>query len=70
MFLCFAATLARMGSVGTLASVKQGPPPNMPSYIWGHLPTMTDHMTTANLYAVRKRTNFKNHKIRNFRNRK
>ncbi|XP_051175207.1 uncharacterized protein LOC127290466 isoform X2 [Leptopilina boulardi] len=42
----------RVGSVGTLASVKQGPPPNMPSYYWGHLATMTDHMTPANLYAT------------------
>lgn len=42
----------RVGSVGTLASVKQGPPPNIPSYYWGHLATMSDHMTPANLYAT------------------
>ncbi|XP_063978389.1 uncharacterized protein LOC135163117 [Diachasmimorpha longicaudata] len=41
-------TLARVGSMGTLASVKQGPPSNMPPYMWGHL---ADHMATANLYA-------------------
>uniref|UniRef100_A0A0C9PKG3 SP63_1 protein n=1 Tax=Fopius arisanus TaxID=64838 RepID=A0A0C9PKG3_9HYME len=41
-------TLARVGSMGTLASVKQGPPSNMPPYMWGHL---ADHMATANLYG-------------------
>ncbi|CAD6239486.1 GSCOCG00008712001-RA-CDS [Cotesia congregata] len=42
-------TLARVGSVGTLASVKQGPPPNLPPYLWGHI---TERMATANLYAT------------------
>lgn len=42
-------TLARVGSMGTLASVKQGPPGNLPPYMWGHI---ADHMATANLYAV------------------
>lgn len=42
-------TLARVGSVGTLASVKQGPPPNLPPYMLAHF---ADHMATANIYAV------------------
>ncbi|XP_066601025.1 uncharacterized protein pwn [Prorops nasuta] len=42
-------TLARVGSVGTLASVKQGPPSNMPPYMWAHF---GDHIATANLYAT------------------
>lgn len=42
-------TLARVGSMGTLASIKQGPPGNLPPYMWGHI---ADHMATANLYAV------------------
>nr|XP_050844801.1 uncharacterized protein LOC127061661 [Vespula vulgaris] len=42
-------TLARVGSVGTLASVKQGPPPNLPPYMLAHF---ADHMATANIYAT------------------
>ncbi|KAI4479184.1 hypothetical protein M0804_011323 [Polistes exclamans] len=42
-------TLARVGSVGTLASVKQGPPPNLPPYMLAHF---GDHMATANIYAT------------------
>ncbi|KAF7992926.1 hypothetical protein HCN44_005707 [Aphidius gifuensis] len=42
-------TLARVGSMGTLASIKQGPPGNLPPYMWGHI---ADHMATANLYAA------------------
>ncbi|XP_046473603.1 uncharacterized protein pwn [Neodiprion pinetum] len=42
-------TLARVGSVGTLASAKQGPPTGLPPYMWAHI---ADHMATANLYAA------------------
>lgn len=42
-------TLVRVGSVGTLASVKQGMPSNLPPYLWGHI---ADRMAQANLYAV------------------
>ncbi|XP_057329335.1 uncharacterized protein LOC130670138 [Microplitis mediator] len=42
-------SLARVGSVGTLGSVKQGPPPNLAPYLWGHI---TERMATANLYAT------------------
>ncbi|KAK0084705.1 hypothetical protein PV325_006553 [Microctonus aethiopoides] len=42
-------TLVRVGSVGTLASVKQGMPSNLPPYLWGHI---ADRMAQANLYAT------------------
>ncbi|XP_020285249.1 uncharacterized protein LOC109855390 isoform X2 [Pseudomyrmex gracilis] len=42
-------TLARVGSVGTLTSVKQGPPTNLPPYMWAHF---GEHMATANVYAT------------------
>ena len=54
----FAATLARVGSVDTLASVKQGPPTNLPPYLWGHISAMTNHMPSANLYAVRSKNQY------------
>lgn len=31
--------------------MKQGPPTNLPSYMWAHF---GEHMATANLYAVRE----------------
>ncbi|XP_033218717.1 uncharacterized protein LOC117174095 isoform X4 [Belonocnema kinseyi] len=47
-----ATALAQVGSVGTLAPVKPGPPTNLPPYLWGHISAVTDHVTSANLYAA------------------
>ncbi|XP_034940274.1 uncharacterized protein pwn isoform X2 [Chelonus insularis] len=41
--------ISAVGSAGTIASVKQGPPSALPPYLWGHI---TEHMATANLYAT------------------
>lgn len=45
----FSAALTKVGFAGTLSSTKQGPPGNIPPYMYPHL---AEHVATANVYAV------------------